>query len=140
MSKRAKKKESEKEFVLTVTEKEYQEGLKRGWTDDDMLKPGRHVFRRLSPERFAKWNSQPRKITVHVNLPLDYEVLEYFKKRAAETNAESLEKFINDTLRAMMEAETKDKAENESAGFEKLVDDERFINAVAERVEKRIRA
>ncbi|MGQ0761834.1 MAG: hypothetical protein ACT4OT_07450 [Acidobacteriota bacterium] len=34
------------EVELIVTEKDYQEGLKRGWTDDDMLKPGRYKFRR----------------------------------------------------------------------------------------------
>jgi len=31
---------------LIVTEREYEAGLKRGWTDDDMLKPGRHKFKR----------------------------------------------------------------------------------------------
>lgn len=34
------------EVELIVTEKDYQEGLKRGWTDDDMLKPGRYKFTR----------------------------------------------------------------------------------------------
>ena len=31
---------------LVITEEDYQEGLKRGWTDDDMLKPGRYKMRR----------------------------------------------------------------------------------------------
>ena len=35
-----------KELELIVTEEDYQEGLKRGWTDDDMLKPGRYKFTR----------------------------------------------------------------------------------------------
>ena len=35
-----------KEIELVVTEEDYQEGLKRGWTDDDMLKPGRYKFTR----------------------------------------------------------------------------------------------
>ncbi len=34
------------EIVLEVTEQEYEEGLKRGWTDDDMLKPGRYKMKR----------------------------------------------------------------------------------------------
>ena len=33
---------------LVVTEEDYQEGLKRGWTDDDMLKPGRYKLRRAN--------------------------------------------------------------------------------------------
>lgn len=34
------------EVVLKVTQEDYEEGLKRGWTDDDMLKPGRHKMKR----------------------------------------------------------------------------------------------
>ncbi len=32
--------------VLEVTQKDYEDGLKRGWTDDDMLKPGRYKLKR----------------------------------------------------------------------------------------------
>ena len=35
-----------KEVELVVTQKDYEAGLKRGWTDDDMLKPGRYKFKR----------------------------------------------------------------------------------------------
>ena len=34
------------EVELIVTEEDYRAGLKRGWTDDDMLKPGRYKMRR----------------------------------------------------------------------------------------------
>ena len=47
--KKAKGKKPEKEeevLILEVTREDYEEGLKRGWTDDDMLKPGRYKFRR----------------------------------------------------------------------------------------------
>jgi hypothetical protein len=47
--KKVKDKESKteaEEVVLEVTQKEYEEGLKRGWTDDDMLKPGRYKMKR----------------------------------------------------------------------------------------------
>ena len=35
-----------KEVELVVTKKDYEAGLKRGWTDDDMLKPGRYKLKR----------------------------------------------------------------------------------------------
>jgi hypothetical protein len=35
-----------KEVELVVTQEQYQAGLKRGWTDGDMLKPGRYKLRR----------------------------------------------------------------------------------------------
>jgi hypothetical protein len=31
---------------LIVTHEDYETGLKRGWTDDDMLKPGRYKMKR----------------------------------------------------------------------------------------------
>ena len=34
------------EVELIVTQEDYEAGLKRGWTDDDMLKPGRYKFKR----------------------------------------------------------------------------------------------
>jgi hypothetical protein len=34
------------EVVLEVTQEDYEAGLKRGWTDDDMLKPGRYKMKR----------------------------------------------------------------------------------------------
>ena len=47
--KKEEDKESEpapEEVELVVTQEDYEEGLKRGWTDDDMLKPGRYKMRR----------------------------------------------------------------------------------------------
>jgi hypothetical protein len=35
-----------KEFELVVTQEDYDARLKRGWTDDDMLKPGRYKLKR----------------------------------------------------------------------------------------------
>jgi hypothetical protein len=47
-----KNKEDEKseptseEVELVITREDYEAGLKRGWTDDDMLKPGRYKMKR----------------------------------------------------------------------------------------------
>jgi hypothetical protein len=46
-SKRDKKSEPMRaEVELVVTQEDYEAGLKRGWTDDDMLKPGRYKMKR----------------------------------------------------------------------------------------------
>jgi hypothetical protein len=36
----------EERIVLEVTQEDYEEDLERGWTDDDMLKPGRYKMKR----------------------------------------------------------------------------------------------
>jgi hypothetical protein len=47
MSKEDKKPDAKSEEVeLVVTQADYEAGLKRGWTDDDMLKPGRYKLKR----------------------------------------------------------------------------------------------
>jgi len=47
MNNKAKKPDAKSaEVELVVTQEDYQAGLKRGWTDDDMLKPGRYKFKR----------------------------------------------------------------------------------------------
>ena len=45
-NKSEKSKPKSPEIELVVTEKDYAAGLKRGWTDDDMLKPGRYKMKR----------------------------------------------------------------------------------------------
>jgi hypothetical protein len=40
----------EQEFILKITEEDYQQGLKKGWTDEDMLPLGEHKFRHVLPE------------------------------------------------------------------------------------------
>ena len=35
-----------KQVELVVTQADYEAGLKRGWTDDEMLKPGRYKMKR----------------------------------------------------------------------------------------------
>ena len=52
------------EFEWVVTQEEYEEGLKRGWTDDDMLKPGvykarRGAFLARHPELKDKMRKRP---------------------------------------------------------------------------------
>jgi hypothetical protein len=53
------------EVELVVTQEEYDARLKRGWTDDDMLKPGRYKFKRggflaRHPELKAREVSEPK--------------------------------------------------------------------------------
>jgi hypothetical protein len=50
------------EVELVVTQEDYEEGLKRGWTDDDMLKPGRYKMKRGGfPARHPEMKIKERK-------------------------------------------------------------------------------
>jgi uncharacterized protein (DUF4415 family) len=86
---------SEREFILELTEEDYAEGLKKGWTDEDMLPPGEHKFRRVSPDRVRAKQKGKARIVVEI----DEDILEHLKNRAGE----SLNVQINSELRAAME-------------------------------------
>ena len=66
---------------------------------------------------------------VRVTMYLDADVLEYFKGRATQPNAAPYQTQINQELRTVMEGG--------SGAYASLVEDERFITAVAERVRGR---
>ena len=87
--------DSEQEYILKVTEEDYQEGLEKGWTEEDMLQPGEHKFRRVSPDRVRSEQNNKARIIIEI----DAEILEHFKTR----NGESLNAQINAELRAAME-------------------------------------
>jgi uncharacterized protein (DUF4415 family) len=67
---------------------------------------------------------------VRVTMYVDGDVLEYFKRRAAAPHAAPYQTQINNELRAIM-------GRDEGDPFSSLVNDERFISAVAERLQKR---
>ena len=74
-----------------------------------------------------------RSCKVRVTMYLDADVVEYFKRRAAEPNAAPYQTQINHALRRFV-------AEGSSAdAYSHLIQDERFLEAVAERVRARVR-
>jgi uncharacterized protein (DUF4415 family) len=99
------------EIIVDVTEEEYQGDLSRGLQEDEVLKPGRHLFKRGGfLTRHGLQSEQTNgntKVRVLVNLDLD--ILNYFKQRAARPNAPSYQTQINNILREVMESEQKAK-------------------------------
>lgn len=68
---------------------------------------------------------------VRVTMYLDADVLEHFKNRATHAHAAPYQTQINSELRAVMERG------NKGAPYSSLVEDDRFIAAVAKRVQER---
>lgn len=88
-------------------------------------------FRRVKPERVASVEDlSPSHTKVKVSMYLDLDVLNYFKERAAPPHAAPYQTQINNELRAVMER-------GQGDPYGALVNDERFIEAVAEKVRRR---
>jgi uncharacterized protein (DUF4415 family) len=125
-----------KTIVVDVSEAEYQADLNRGLREDEVLKPGRHTFRRggFLTRHGSKFGqaTPPAKVRISINLDLD--ILNYFKQRAAQLNAAPYQTQINNTLREVMEREQTDDSAPLSSHATVLLSDRRFIEAVAKRV------
>lgn len=116
---------TDKESTYTVTEEEYQEGLAKGWTDDDMLKPGTYKVRR------SRFHVKPGDAKVKISMYLDGDIVEYFRKRAENPNAAPYQTQINNELRKVMENDTYEKNEVQ----EKLLNNEEFLRALKKKLE-----
>ena len=123
------RKSSTDEFIIDVTEEEYQADLARGLRDDEVLRPGRHKFIRggflkrhgVTPEEVKQW---PR--TVEVQTRLDLDVYNFFAEQADGRKVGDL---INEIARQEMERQTL----LPPAAVE-LLENPRFIKAIADRL------
>lgn len=75
----------------------------------------------------SKGATEPRNTKVRISIFVDLDVLNFFKDKASKAGALAYQTQINQILRAYVE----DKAEPDAA---RLVHDDRFIRAVAKRV------
>ncbi|HSK71672.1 MAG TPA: BrnA antitoxin family protein [Pyrinomonadaceae bacterium] len=126
---------TDKDLILEVTQEEYDEAMKKGWTDDDIQKPGKYRFRRTT--RVAKPEDiSPSNIKVQVTLRLDSDVLEHFKKRASDSNAAPYQTQINAELRKVMEKDLSDETTEIKQSIETLAANKEFIRAVAEQLKE----
>ena len=126
---------TDKDLILEVTQEEYDEAMKKGWTDDDIQKPGKHRYRRTT--RVAKPEDiLPSNIKVQITLRVDLDVLEHFKKRAAPSNAAPYQTQINAELRKIMENDLSDEKTKIKKSIEELTSNKEFIRAVAEQLKE----
>jgi uncharacterized protein (DUF4415 family) len=96
-----------KEIIVEVTEVEYRRELATGLREDEVLKPGRHKFKRggflarhgIKPDQISS------QVKVRVSIDLDLDILTCFKQRAASPDAVLCQAQINNTLREVMEKE-----------------------------------
>jgi uncharacterized protein (DUF4415 family) len=126
-----------KEVQIDVTEEDEQADAAAGVEAEFRLKPGRHKFTRggflkRHPD-FKAEQTSARQVKVRISILLDLDVLNYFKARAAQPHAAPYQTQINNELRALMEGGSS----RSSSPYSSLVDDDRFISAVAERVQER---
>jgi hypothetical protein len=120
------------DVTIEIAPEDYERERAAGVEEEFLLKPGRHKFIRGGfLKRHPNFKpSEPPDITVTVTLPIPHEVFKYFERRAAELQADSFQALMIETLRQAMSRN----GTATSAASETLLNDDRFIAAVAARV------
>ena len=114
----------DKEFTFVQTEEEYQKGLAKGWTDDDMLRPGTYKFRR------SRFINKKKNSKMKISLYIDSDILEYFRRRSESPRAAPYQTQINNELRRIMENDSPDAASLEND----ILNNEEFLRALKEKL------
>lgn len=109
---------------MTVTEEEYQEDIKQGFTDDETLKPGTYKVRR------SPWAEKLKGKKLKVSIYLDADILEYFRQRAAPPHAAPYQTQINNELRKIMETNAQENGSLEND----ILNNEEFLRALKEKL------
>ena len=89
-------------FVVNVTRTDHEKELASGVAPEDAMKPGRHVFRRVHPNRVAKPEDlEASNIKLIITMRLDKDIVDFFKSRSGDVGYQTL---INAELRTIVEA------------------------------------
>lgn len=122
--------EKDDEVIIEVKQEDYEQDLAVGIPEDELLKPGKHKFRRRN--KFAtREELHPSNTKVEFQMKLDLDTLKYFQSQAESEEVEALQILLNEKLRVLMKEELRLKE------FEnKLLNDKKFIAAIAEEVKK----
>lgn len=120
------------QVMLEVATEDYELDIAAGIPKNELLKPGKHEFRRFSSERTINRDDlQTSNSKVQISLKIDLDILNYFKERANEPNAPSYQTQINNELRAIVKRrEQNEEVEN------RLLKNKKFISALAEELKK----
>jgi uncharacterized protein (DUF4415 family) len=122
-----------KEVILEVTEEKYAEMKAKGIDKEAILKPGKHVFKRVSPDKVI--NRKDAKM--RINICLDAEIVQHFRKRAENPNAAPYQTQINNELRAVMERDLAQEKTEIDATAKKLLENDDFLTALSEKLKEK---
>ncbi|MDQ3491075.1 MAG: BrnA antitoxin family protein [Acidobacteriota bacterium] len=125
-----------KEVILEVTQEQYDEQLASGLTDEEILRPGKHVFRRGGFQ--ARHPNHSRKESkARINIYIDLDVLDHFRKRAEKPNSAPYQTQINAELRAVLERDLGKTASKIDATVKKLLENDEFLKALSEKLKEK---
>ena len=124
------------EVVIEYTQEDIDQMRAEGIDEEAIPAPGKHVFRRGGfLERHPNHNRKENK--ARINIYIDLDVLDHFRKRAAAPNAAPYQTQINAELRKIMEHDLGQENVEIDATAKKLLEDDEFLTALSERLKEK---
>ncbi|HQU94126.1 MAG TPA: BrnA antitoxin family protein [Pyrinomonadaceae bacterium] len=122
-----------KEFVIDYTEADIAAMRAQGIDEDAIPSVGRHVFKRVAPSKLASRTDSKARINIYIDL----DVLDHFRKRAEKQNAAPYQTQINSELRAIMERDLAHERVEIEETAERLLNDDRFLDSISKRLKQK---
>jgi uncharacterized protein (DUF4415 family) len=125
-----------KEFTVEVTEAQYDKQIAEGLHEDEILSVGKHNFKRGGfRERHPNFKSKDAK--TRINICVDSDVLQHFRKRAESPHSAPYQTQINNELRAIMERDLAQQKTEIDTTAKKLLEDDDFLKALLEKLKEK---
>ncbi len=128
---------ADREVVFEVTQEQYDEMRAKGFDDDELMRPGKHVFRRVPPHRLAtRADLHPSNTKVQITMKIDLDILNHFKSRSQTPNAAPYQTQINAELRAIMERDLTQENALIDTTAEELLENDNFVKKLSEKLKE----
>ena len=112
----------------------------QGIDDETLLKPGKHIFRRVTPDRLATLAElHPSNTKVQITMKIDLDVLNHIKSRSQPGNAAPYQTQINAELRIIMERDLEHEKAEIDATADRLLKDDDFLKRLSEKLKEKER-
>lgn len=125
-----------KDVVVEVSEEHHKTQLASGLSEEEIVPPGKHTFRRGGfRERFP--NYDPKTSKARINIYIDLDVLEHFRKRSEKPNAAPYQTQINAELRSIMERDLANQKTEMDETAKRLLQDDNFLELLSKRLKQK---
>ena len=125
-----------KEFTVEISSEEHDKQISEGLLEDEILSVGNHNFKR-GGFRERHPNFKPKDSKTRINICVDSDILQHFRKRAENPNSAPYQTQINNELRAIMERDLAQEKKEIDATAKKLLEDDDFLTALSEKLKKK---
>jgi uncharacterized protein (DUF4415 family) len=128
----------DRNVVFEISQEEYEEMKAEGYDDDQIFKPGKHIFKRVPRNRLAsKADLHPSNTKVQITMKIDLDILKYFKARAEKANAAPYQTQMNSELRAVMERDLSGENKESDLTAERLLENDEFLRKLSEKLREK---